>query len=415
MRRVIASSAAVAGASADGGGTWGTAIAPIVADGSAGPGLESPVVRDAGPPDLLLVGPAGSGGVADVFDRLVATMRAASRAPAVVWVPNGIEPEAWIGLRAAWRARSLIRRAGSVHIEFGSNDRAVFWFAVLGCVLRGSNVLVAHDIPKLAHVPGSGLLRRRNRLLSAVAYRVVSPIVDPLVRALVRRRAGGWLVLGDDDVRVWRPRVRGEVRRLHLGWDLPTAAVTSPSAGRHVLFAGFVGASKGVDLLVDAWVRIARADDPPLVIAGDSHEPAWTQEVRRRGEAAARPPRWLGPLDEAAFAELFGDAALVVLPYRFSSAASGILVRALAVGRPVVATRMPALAGLVDDGVQGRIVEQEDVEALGAAIRELLDDPAARDRLGAAAAERARRELSWERHLEDLEGAYEAARRRASS
>ena len=49
------------------------------------------------------------------------------------------------------------------------------------------------------------------------------------------------------------------------------------------------------------------------------------------------------------------------------------------------------------------------------AMRELMDDPARRDRLGAGAAERARSELSWERHLGDLEDAYAAARRQASS
>jgi len=326
-----------------------------------------------------------------------------------------VQPEAAVGLRAAWRARRTIRHAGSVHIEFGSNDRAVFWFAVLACLIRRSNVLVAHDIPKLAHVPGSGLIRRRSRAGSALAYRVLSPLVDPVVRALVRRRARAWLVLGDDDVRVWRPLVTGDVRRLHLGWDLPDAAAVAPSEGRHVLFAGFIGPSKGVDLLVDAWVRIARDDDLPLVIAGDSHMPEWTERLRRRGEAAARPPRWLGALEEQAFARLFTDAALVVLPYRFSSAASGILVRALAVGRPVLACRMPALAGLLEDGAQGRVVPPDDVEALARAMRELLDDPAARDRMGAAAAERARAELSWDRHLGDLDGAYAAARRNASS
>jgi type III pantothenate kinase len=76
---------------------------------------------------------------------------------------------------------------------------------------------------------------------------------------------------------------------------------------------------------------------------------------------------------------------------------------------------MPALAGLVDDGVQGRVVPPEDVDALAAAMRELLDDPAARDRLGAAAEARARSELSWGRHLTDLDEAYAAVRRSAAS
>jgi glycosyltransferase involved in cell wall biosynthesis len=223
------------------------------------------------------------------------------------------------------------------------------------------------------------------------------------------------MVLGDRDVDVWRKRVRGRVGRLHLGWEFPSTATVAPSDGSHVLFAGFIGPSKGVDLLVDAWVQVGRQDDPPLVIAGDSHVPQWAEQVRRRGSSAAQPPRWLGALEEQPFAELFSTAALVVLPYRFSSAASGILARALVAGRPVLACRMPALAGLVDDGVEGRVIEPDDVTRLAAVLRELLDDPGARDRHGAAAAARARSALSWDRHLADLEDAYNLARRSADS
>jgi glycosyltransferase involved in cell wall biosynthesis len=302
-----------------------------------------------------------------------------------------------------------------VHLELGSNDRAVFWAILLTTVLRRDVVVVAHDVPLLALQPGASLVRRSSRRRTILAHRIVAPCVDPIVRAVLLRRVPVWLVLGDAAVRSWQARVRGQVRRLHLGWALDVPYELAPSSGTHVLFAGFLGPSKGVEELVEAWRATARGTDPPLLIAGATGMPEWLDGVRRRAGGSEHPPTWLGGVDEARFGELFASAALVVLPYRSSSSASGILVRALAAGRPVLVTAVPAIDGLVHDGVEGRVVAPGDAAALAAALRELLDDGAARDRMGAAAADRARSELSWERHADDLEAAYAAARSSAAS
>jgi glycosyltransferase involved in cell wall biosynthesis len=361
-------------------------------------------------PGILLVGP-GAGGVADVVSRARAELQGRGWAVEGIVLDGRGRAEAIVGIRAAWRVRRSMRSASAVHIEFGSNDRAVFWFAALACLLRPDCVLVAHDVPKLAHSPGASLIRRSSRRRTIVAHRVLSPVIDPLIRMLVTRRAAHWLVLGDRDVTLWQERVRGAVGRLHLGWEIPPGPALPPSWGRHVLFAGFLGPSKGVDVLLEAWARIARPDDPPLVIAGGSDVPEWVDALKREAGGTCNPPRWLGRLDERRFAALFDEAALVVLPYRDSSAASGILVRALAAGRPVLATRVPALDGLVEDGVQGRVTAPGDATELALALREMLDDPRLRDRYGDSAAATARRELSWDRHVADLEAAYAAVAR----
>ena len=65
-----------------------------------------------------------------------------------------------------------------------------------------------------------------------------------------------------------------------------------------------------------------------------------------------------------------------------------VLAEAMAVGTPVVATRVGGLAEVVQDGVTGRLVAPGDPAGLAAAGLEVLRD---RDRMGAAARERARR------------------------
>ena len=49
---------------------------------------------------------------------------------------------------------------------------------------------------------------------------------------------------------------------------------------------------------------------------------------------------------------------------------------------PVVAADPPALAELVQDGVTGRLVAPDDVDALAAVLAELVDDPGTEDATG---------------------------------
>ena len=65
-----------------------------------------------------------------------------------------------------------------------------------------------------------------------------------------------------------------------------------------------------------------------------------------------------------------------------------VLAEAMAVGTPVVATRVDGLAEVVDDGVTGRLVAPGDPAQLAAAVLDVLRD---RERMGAAAREQARR------------------------
>jgi glycosyltransferase involved in cell wall biosynthesis len=87
----------------------------------------------------------------------------------------------------------------------------------------------------------------------------------------------------------------------------------------------------------------------------------------------------------------FRRADLLVLPHR-NVDVSGVLFAGLAFGKAMV---LSDVGGFRDAGA-GRLVPPADPEALGAAIRELLADPAAREELGRAALAAARGPYSWD-------------------
>jgi glycosyltransferase involved in cell wall biosynthesis len=76
--------------------------------------------------------------------------------------------------------------------------------------------------------------------------------------------------------------------------------------------------------------------------------------------------------------------------------------------RPVVATRVSSIPEIVAEGETGLLVPPDDPDALGAALRRLLEDEELRRRFGEAGRERARAEFSVERMARRTLDVYEA-------
>jgi glycosyltransferase involved in cell wall biosynthesis len=157
------------------------------------------------------------------------------------------------------------------------------------------------------------------------------------------------------------PRPREELRR-ELGFHGPT-----------LVFAGRLTAQKSLDLGIEA----ARRAGVALVIAGDGPDRA---ALERLGHA-----RFLGALPRERVLELFRAADAAFLSSAWENFPH-VVVEALAVGTPVIATRTGDVAEVVTDGVNGLIVESGDVDALTAAIERFTSDPELASRLRANAA-----------------------------
>jgi glycosyltransferase involved in cell wall biosynthesis len=158
--------------------------------------------------------------------------------------------------------------------------------------------------------------------------------------------------------------------------------------GRTVLSLGVIRPYKGLSDAVDAVLRVP---DARLLVAGDPRIPL--DELR--GRAGARAEWRLGYLDRPALERALSDATVAVFPYAAELDQSGALLQALGAGVPSVVYDVGGLGEVVRAFDAGRVVAPGDVDALGAALRELLGDPTAlaAARVGAA---RARDELTWD-------------------
>ncbi len=150
--------------------------------------------------------------------------------------------------------------------------------------------------------------------------------------------------------------------------------------GPTLVFAGRLGAQKSLDV---ALAAIDAVDGVSLLIAGDGDE-------RARLEALAGPRvRFLGPQPRERVLELFRAADAAVLSSSWENFPHTV-VEALAVGTPMLATRVGGVAEVVRDGENGLLVAPGDAGALADAIRRYFADADLRARLRGAAAESVR-------------------------
>lgn len=172
------------------------------------------------------------------------------------------------------------------------------------------------------------------------------------------------------------------------------------------LFFGYVREYKGLDVLLEAWPSVAAGrPSARLVVAGD---PVRLGTDRRRelegwAERVGAVHRF-GYVPFGDVAGYFAAADVLAMPYRHISQ-SGVLYLALALGVPVVATRVGALPEMLDDGESALLVAPEAPGELAEALARLLGDVALRRRL-AEGGRRIARAHSWPSIAERTEAVF---------
>jgi glycosyltransferase involved in cell wall biosynthesis len=181
---------------------------------------------------------------------------------------------------------------------------------------------------------------------------------------------------------------RREVRVTGEDIDLGLVAVANAAArpsylpeGPFILFVGQLSGHKGIHDLLAAYAQLT--DAPPLVVLGTPQPDTpttWPDNVIVRQHV---------PHDEVMAA--WRDCAFGVVPSLWAEPFGIVALEAAIMGKAIVATRVGGLADLVVDHESGLQVDRANPDALAAAMRVLIDDPALAARLGDVAKARAPR------------------------
>jgi glycosyltransferase involved in cell wall biosynthesis len=204
---------------------------------------------------------------------------------------------------------------------------------------------------------------------SQIAAEAAAAGVQPHRIAVVRSRCDTELF----DPERWR--TAGRVLRASFPGD-PTSLVVG--------FLGSFNASKGLDVLVAACARLSQRRSIRLVIAGDGPLRPNVEGAAARGVPPVALLGWLPPSDVPRFLA----AIDVLVAPSYDEGLPRVVLEAMAMRVPVVASRVGGIPEAVEDGVSGLLIAPGDSAAVASAICRILDDAALASRLGEAARQR---------------------------
>ncbi len=192
--------------------------------------------------------------------------------------------------------------------------------------------------------------------------------------------------------------------------DTFTAQPWPAGANEHLklLFVGRLIAVKGLDMLLHALARAnAEGLSASLQVLGDGPmRTQWEQLTHQLG--LAQQVQFLGNAPRADVVQAMHDCHLLMLP-SVRESGGGVLVEAMACGRPIVAVDWGGPAEIVNELV-GRGIPATHPEAvtqdLLQAMRDCASDPAAWATKAIRAAQIARDHWSWNARLERMQAIY---------
>jgi glycosyltransferase involved in cell wall biosynthesis len=180
-------------------------------------------------------------------------------------------------------------------------------------------------------------------------------------------------------------------------------AVRKPTDRPLVLTWGLLGPGKGIEWAIDAMPGLQDLR-PRYLVIGRTHPKVLDRDGEEYRDSLARRAEMRGVADvvelddrylaAGELADLVQRADVVLLPYdSHEQVTSGVLIEAVAAGRPVVSTAFPHAVELLGDGT-GLVVPQRDPIALEGALRRALGEPGLADGLAERAARKAP-DLTW--------------------
>jgi glycosyltransferase involved in cell wall biosynthesis len=254
-------------------------------------------------------------------------------------------------------------------------------------------------IVKLHHqVVGKSILARAQRLLTtsldyACASRI-APLFDNIGRKIEELPNGV-------DINTFHPLVHTNgLREAHN--IAPDELV--------LMFVGGLDTPhyfKGIETLLYSLVKL-NDDAVKLIVIGDGDLRDSYERLACSLDIAGR-IIFRGHVSDELLPRYYALCDLLILPSVTMGEAFGmVLLEAMASGKPVVASNLPGVRSVVQDGYDGFLCSPGDVDHLTQTIRQVLDlDTQTRENMGRCGRKKVETKYSWEIIVKQLEGIYE--------
>ena len=149
--------------------------------------------------------------------------------------------------------------------------------------------------------------------------------------------------------------------------------------GPFILFVGDLSLFKGLGVLLSAYAKLTNA--PPLILIG-----------RQLPETPTDLPpnvKILNSWPHDAVMHAWSRCTIGLAPSVHREAFGFVVLEAMTMGRPVIASRIGGIPDMMIDGETGYLTPPGDADAVEAALRRLLADPDLCEQMGQASARRA--------------------------
>lgn len=153
-----------------------------------------------------------------------------------------------------------------------------------------------------------------------------------------------------------------------------------PMKGQNLVCVAGLIYGKGQDVLIEAMPSVLK-EYPGVklyLIGSGEREQELMALTKRTGSDKAI--YFLGQIDHKQVVSMMADAYVLVLPTRFE-AFGLVIIEAMSVGTPVIASNIGGIPEIIRDGIDGILVPVEDDQALANAIKTLLRDPSLRSEM----------------------------------
>src|SRR5258708_6766863 len=273
--------------------------------------------------------------------------------------------------------------------------------------------LAAHELRACWGIPVAQMFHTLGAMKDRIVPDPAGGLVHPLARPISQR------IFSETDIMSWADRLiaatpaeraqmlwlyRANRRAIEVvppGVDLTRFRPSPPELAKKaislapdqklLLFVGRIEPLKGVDTILQALALI-RKEAPELVeklslgiIGGDPDADDNAEMTRLKtlrcdldmGDLVV----FLGAKDQDTLKYYYTAAEALIMPSDYESFGM-VALEAMACGTPVIASEVGGLAYLVRDGINGFHVPVREPQALADKIRELLENPAERARLG---------------------------------